>query len=287
MLSFSAQHSAARGAGMLRRRLARPLARFVSSFELMREATPNPAARRFTAMDAELSFLRPGAATGPAAAASSSGVEFTALTSPSDEKAGTAASGADANSDAIANRRLALSAPSVLEELARVRTDVANLLVRRDFVSVTLRAPPPGGEEAWNGIQGALERALEQDLGNGRWEKMLARSAEASGKSDLDISDPDSNSDSVAALVQDILNERVRPNLQSDGGDVEFRGFDEDTGVVRLRLVGACVGCPSSTVTMRFSIKNLLTHLVEEVKDVEQVFDDTDVVGDQGSNWTG
>lgn len=58
--------------------------------------------------------------------------------------------------------------------------------------------------------------------------------------------------------------------------------------MVKLRLVGACVGCPSSTVTLNFMIRNLLVHAFEEVKGVEQVFEEQDAVTpEKSSMWTG
>ena len=84
-----------------------------------------------------------------------------------------------------------------------------------------------------------------------------------------------------------VLDAKVRPNLQADGGDLHFHGFDEDAGLVRLRLLGACRACPSSTATLRFSISNLLRYEFEGVVEgVEQIFDEGDEIGD-GSGWTG
>mmetsp|Transcript_1478 Transcript_1478/g.1741 ORF Transcript_1478/g.1741 Transcript_1478/m.1741 type:complete len:267 (+) Transcript_1478:225-1025(+) len=91
---------------------------------------------------------------------------------------------------------------------------------------------------------------------------------------------------STESSILEIIDSHVRPNLNLDGGDVEYRGYCDQTKVVRLRLVGSCVGCPSSTATLHFTIRNLLTHMIEEVEGVEQVFDEEDFVGD-GSNWTG
>ena len=70
--------------------------------------------------------------------------------------------------------------------------------------------------------------------------------------------------------IQQIIDEKVRPHVQADGGDVDFLLLDSE-GIVHLRMLGACVSCPSSTVTVRFMIKNMLQHYFEEVKDVEHV----------------
>jgi len=88
--------------------------------------------------------------------------------------------------------------------------------------------------------------------------------------------------------IKDLIEERVRPHVQADGGDVEYHGFDFASGIVKLALVGACSSCPSSTVTMRFMIKNLLCHYIPDVKDVEPVTvpEQSDMT-DSGSGWIG
>ena len=62
-----------------------------------------------------------------------------------------------------------------------------------------------------------------------------------------------------------------RPTVQEDGGDVIFKGFED--GTVKLRLVGSCTGCPSSTVTLKNGIQNMLQFYIPEVDDVVQVRD--------------
>jgi len=74
--------------------------------------------------------------------------------------------------------------------------------------------------------------------------------------------------DSLEGQIVDLLEERVRPFVQQDGGDVEFHRFDHDSGAVYLRMHGACSGCPKSGVTLQHGIKNLMAHYIPEVKDV-------------------
>jgi len=59
----------------------------------------------------------------------------------------------------------------------------------------------------------------------------------------------DSDSE-VIAMIKELLEARIRPAVQEDGGDIFFVSFDEDSGLVRLRMAGSCVGCPSSTATL-------------------------------------
>ena len=63
--------------------------------------------------------------------------------------------------------------------------------------------------------------------------------------------------------------DKIRPMLQSDGGDVEFVGFED--GVVKVRLKGACAGCPMSQMTIKNGIERLLKQKIPEIKSVERV----------------
>lgn len=70
--------------------------------------------------------------------------------------------------------------------------------------------------------------------------------------------------------VEKVLDE-VRPGLQADGGDVELIDVTED-GIVKVKLTGACAGCPMSTLTLKMAIEKRLKEKIPEVKAVEQVF---------------
>lgn len=71
--------------------------------------------------------------------------------------------------------------------------------------------------------------------------------------------------------VEAILN-KIRPALQADGGDVELVEVDEANGIVKVRLTGACGGCPFATMTLKNGIEEALKQEVPEVKEVQQVF---------------
>ena len=70
--------------------------------------------------------------------------------------------------------------------------------------------------------------------------------------------------------VQSTL-DQLRPNLQADGGDVELMGVDEEEGIVKVRLTGACRGCPMSQLTLQMGIERTLKKDVPEVKKVVAV----------------
>lgn len=76
----------------------------------------------------------------------------------------------------------------------------------------------------------------------------------------------------IVAEIEDLLENRVRPSVAQDGGDIEFERFDIDSGVVYLRMRGACSGCPSSAITLKSGVENMIKHYVPEVTRVEQVF---------------
>lgn len=84
-------------------------------------------------------------------------------------------------------------------------------------------------------------------------------SSEQAGMEDdsLVISDDD---DEVVAMIKELLETRIRPAIQEDGGDIEFRGFED--GMVNLKLRGACRTCDSSTVTLKNGIESMLMHYV-------------------------
>ena len=69
--------------------------------------------------------------------------------------------------------------------------------------------------------------------------------------------------------IKDLLDTRVRPAVAQDGGDITFHGFDR--GIVYLHMQGACAGCPSSTITLKMGIENLLRHYIPEVVEVRPV----------------
>ena len=86
--------------------------------------------------------------------------------------------------------------------------------------------------------------------------------------SDTTILDTD---DEVVATIKELIEARIRPSVQEDGGDIFYAGFDEITGIVKVRLAGSCVGCPSSSITLRNGVENMLMHYVQEVKGIEDV----------------
>ena len=90
---------------------------------------------------------------------------------------------------------------------------------------------------------------------------------------DTMVHDDDSE---VVAMIKELIETRIRPSVQEDGGDIYFRKFDEDTGCVILELAGSCAGCPSSEITLKHGVENMLMHYIEEVKGIEEIVAETD-----------
>ena len=75
----------------------------------------------------------------------------------------------------------------------------------------------------------------------------------------------------IVKEIKEIIEARVRPAVARDGGDITFHSWNGETGIVRLNMRGSCAGCPSSALTLKQGIENMLRHYVPEVNGVEQV----------------
>lgn len=80
--------------------------------------------------------------------------------------------------------------------------------------------------------------------------------------------------DEVVAMIKELIETRIRPAVQEDGGDIRYVGFEEETGLVTVELAGSCVGCPSSSVTLKQGVENMLMHYVPEVTAVMALEED-------------
>lgn len=85
--------------------------------------------------------------------------------------------------------------------------------------------------------------------------------------------------DETVMMIKELLDSKIRPTVQEDGGDIIFMGFVD--GVVELKMQGSCSSCPSSIITLKNGVQNMLQFYIPEVVRVEQVFDKTDAVNDQ------
>lgn len=131
---------------------------------------------------------------------------------------------------------------------------VTNVYLGADFISVSK------GDAEWHHIKPAVLGVIMEHFQSGQ---PVMNEAVADGSS---VADGDSD---VVVQIKDLLDTRVRPAVAQDGGDITFHGYED--GVVFLHMQGACAGCPSSTMTLKHGIENLLRHYIPEVLEVRAV----------------
>ena len=86
---------------------------------------------------------------------------------------------------------------------------------------------------------------------------------------DKDLNENPDNLKDVEKKIIKILDQKIRPAVAKDGGDIRFKSFKD--GIVSVQLQGSCSGCPSSTMTLKQGVQNLLCHYIPEVKQVEAI----------------
>ena len=134
---------------------------------------------------------------------------------------------------------------------------VTGVFLGRDFVTVTKADNQP-----WDHLKPSILGAIMEHFQSGA--PAIEGTAEQSGHADHDGPDTE-----IVTQIKELLDTRVRPAVAQDGGDITFHGFDR--GVVYLHMQGACAGCPSSTLTLKMGIENLLRHYIPEVVEVRPI----------------
>ena len=133
---------------------------------------------------------------------------------------------------------------------------VTGVFLGTDFVTVT-----KAEAVEWQHVKPAILGAIMEHFQSG------APAIEGEGQAAHAAHDgPDGD---IVKQIKELLDTRVRPAVAQDGGDITFHGFDR--GVVYLHMKGACAGCPSSTLTLKMGIENLLRHYIPEVTEVRPV----------------
>ncbi len=134
---------------------------------------------------------------------------------------------------------------------------VAAVFFGADFVTVTK------AEDAdWDHIKPSILGAVMEHYQSGK--PVMEGEQTASGHAEHTGEDGE-----IVNQIKELLDTRVRPAVAQDGGDITFHGFDR--GIVYLHMQGACAGCPSSTLTLKMGIENLLRHYIPEVVEVRPV----------------
>ncbi len=134
--------------------------------------------------------------------------------------------------------------------------DVSGVFFGADYVSVTRNAH---GRD-WSELKPEILTAIMDHFASGQ--PMLRNAG---------IQDDGSEDTDIVAEIKSLLDSRIRPAVAQDGGDILFDNFDEASGVLRLRMRGACAGCPSSAMTLKAGVEQMMRHYVPEVTSVEQV----------------
>ncbi|TNE67111.1 MAG: NifU family protein [Alphaproteobacteria bacterium] len=135
---------------------------------------------------------------------------------------------------------------------------VRGVFLGSDFITITKAT-----EEDWSALKPSVLAGLMQFYASGA--PVLVEGADAGDAATMD----DEADAEIVEQIKTLLDEKIRPAVAGDGGDIIYRGFKE--GVVYLQMQGACAGCPSSTMTLKHGIENLLKYYVPEVVDVRAV----------------
>ena len=112
----------------------------------------------------------------------------------------------------------------------------------------------------WANVYPELRSYIREYLANGKTIIKELPSQETSPEAVIEI--PKVTLEGISAQIVDILDEYIKPAVASDGGNIAFRSYDEESKVVSVILQGACSGCPSSTATLKSGIENLLKEML-------------------------
>ena len=138
--------------------------------------------------------------------------------------------------------------------------EILSLMISQDFISVT-----KNDDTSWDALKTMVLSSII-DMTSSKMtlvelSKLNSEHASKAHSSDIDTS--------IAKQINELIETKVRPAVAQDGGDIVFDHFSE--GVVYLKLHGACSNCPSSTITLKNGIENMLKHYIPEVDSVEAI----------------
>ena len=147
---------------------------------------------------------------------------------------------------------------------------VSGVFISSNFVTVT-----KNDETEWYEVQNEIKEVIKNFLQSGERiilesvvDLVLKEESVNNNQEDLTLNHLVVNSDLINK-IESILEEYVKPAVEQDGGAITFDSFDN--GVVRVKLQGACSGCPSSSVTLKQGIENLMVKMIPEVTSVEAI----------------
>ena len=130
---------------------------------------------------------------------------------------------------------------------------VEGIFLSKDFISVN-----KNDENSWEDIKHIVISHINEFYASGK-ELVINK----------DLNEQNESFGEIEKRIIQLLEEKIRPAIARDGGDIKFKEFKD--GVVKVQLQGSCSGCPSSTMTLKQGVQNLLCHYLPEVKKVEAV----------------
>ena len=127
---------------------------------------------------------------------------------------------------------------------------VEGIFLNRDFISINKY-----DDVSWDEIKHIIISFINDYYSSGK-EYVVNK----------DINESNEKLSEIEKKIVQILDEKIRPAVAKDGGDIKFKEFQD--GIVKVQLQGSCSGCPSSTMTLKQGVQNLLCHYIPEVKEV-------------------
>ena len=130
---------------------------------------------------------------------------------------------------------------------------VESIFLSKDFISVNKK-----DDTSWDEIKHIVISLINDFYSSGK-ECVI----------DNNLNEETNNLEEIEKKIVKILDQKIRPAVAKDGGDIKFKEFKD--GIVKVQLQGSCSGCPSSTMTLKQGVQNLLCHYLPEVKKVEAI----------------
>ena len=127
---------------------------------------------------------------------------------------------------------------------------VEGIFLSKDFISVN-----KNDENSWDDIKHIVISHINEFYASGK-ELVINKN----------LNEQNVGFDEIEKRIIQLLEEKIRPAIARDGGDIKFKEFKD--GVVKVQLQGSCSGCPSSTMTLKQGVQNLLCHYIPEIKEV-------------------
>ena len=155
--------------------------------------------------------------------------------------------------------------PSLLVRNLFTIDGVEEVLLGSDFISVQ-----KGHELSWNEIKTLVIAEIMDFFMSGMNvvdEDMIAAMKHAKDENTAPLAEGEE--DEIIKEIKELLETRVRPAVEQDGGNIEFKRFDRANGILYLTLQGACSGCPSASITLKDGIERMMQHFIPEIKSVE------------------